>query len=159
MNAKELRIANLVNINNPLFHPTLKDVVLSVTGISQTIGLDGESTYSVSLEHINQDRNRYYETYSQFIEFIEPIPLTEEWLERMGFDKKGDEEWTYHTKKLHNDKYCELSLIEEYEEDIPDKSKILVCIFPYAEYFKFKFVHQIQNVYFDLTGEELTLNK
>lgn len=78
IDAKELRIGNLVRVNNPKHHPKLKGVILEVTSISETVDLDRKLTYSIGLKHINQKPNTYYETYSQFIYFIEPIALTTE---------------------------------------------------------------------------------
>jgi len=56
---------------------------------------------------------------------IEPIPLTEEWLCKLGFDNNH---WA--TKWIL--------------EDMPIPTGI-------------KYVHQLQNLYFALTGKELTL--
>ena len=89
IDAKELRIGNLVRVNNPKYHPKLKGVILEVTSISETIDLDRKLTYSIGLKHINQKPNTYYETYSQFIYFIEPIKLTTKMLvKNFGFKKR-----------------------------------------------------------------------
>lgn len=73
-----------------------------------------------------------------------PIPLTEEWLDRTVFEKA-------HTTGLYGFsangfRYC---------IDLNNKS----INFDYSEYVglfaNIEFVHQIQNLYFALTGEEL----
>jgi len=72
-----------------------------------------------------------------------PIPLTEEWLLKFGFERSG----------LYNVKsqvyiYDEHGLVDtgyEYR-------------FNYTE-MKLKYVHQLQNLYFALTGEELTISE
>ena len=84
MKKNELRIGNLVTVNNLEYHPKLKGVILRVTSISLN-----SDDYSVGLEYINQKPNTYYEEYSQFVRFIEPIQLTEEWLINFGFEKLG----------------------------------------------------------------------
>ena len=69
---------------------------------------------------------------------VEPIPLTEEWLVKFGF-KKGSKGWfkTYSHK-------TEVSVI--------------TCKFNFYMYKHIcNYVHQLQNLYFALTGEELTI--
>lgn len=75
---KDLRIGNYVTVDNPKYHPNLKDIPVMVTSISQTMRI-AKWTYAVSLEHINQENNKHYINYAQFICFIKPIPLTAEW--------------------------------------------------------------------------------
>lgn len=79
---------------------------------------------------------------------LEPIELTEEWLLKLGFEKSNDLDAYCHVvvndnwaKLYYNPKYkiCELS-ISGYGVDI-----------------KIKSVHKLQNLYFFLTGQELTL--
>lgn len=86
---------------------------------------------------------------------FKPIPLTEEWLLRFGF------------KECISERYCDRH--EEYEEctyyyyDMfklyynPELGCFTDDTFEYQ--FKLKHVYQLQNLYFALTGEELTLNK
>jgi len=153
--ATELRIGNLVNVENYKYHPKLKNIPLCVSGINPTLGLDQEPSYSISLEHINQKPNTYYVSYSQLIWFIKPIPLTEEWLLKFGFGPSpfcvhGDFQKGYIlVRKVNNGDFknkdlqwtCELNT----ETDWVDLVKM-----PY--------VHQLQNLFFALTGEELTIN-
>jgi hypothetical protein len=76
---------------------------------------------------------------------FKPIPLTEEWLLKMGFYKKNYTEETisdywYHTKMLpeHIVYYLPYKNLNIYIGSL--------CI---------EFVHQMQNFYFTITGEEL----
>jgi hypothetical protein len=74
------------------------------------------------------------------------IPLTEEWLKRFGFEKDGtnyQKGWFY----LHgNNKTGSVDfLLNE-----PYSNKYNATVLQY--------VHQLQNLYFALTGEELTIN-
>lgn len=71
---------------------------------------------------------------------IDPTPLTEEWLLKFGFEKSYGE----FTKKGFSFRICsnEIFTNEEYN---PTK----IC--------KIDFVHQLQNLFFALTREELTL--
>lgn len=74
-------------------------------------------------------------------ESYNPIPITEEILLKAGFSKKVDSIWSIYTKDW----------IGLYKMDGT----------PYYEvddtYTKIKSVHQLQNLYFALTGEELKI--
>lgn len=91
-------------------------------------------------------------------ELISPIPITPEILEKCGFIKSEIEngnplEGYYYSMELKEDKFCDLSLIEG------DKNGVVeVCLFPYGNNFRYKYLHQLQNLYFALTGEELQVN-
>ena len=71
LQANQLRIGNLVTINNPIYHPDLKDITLVVISITQISNMKGEITNGVGCEHLNKTPNNFYEKYSQFIENIE----------------------------------------------------------------------------------------
>jgi hypothetical protein len=73
--------------------------------------------------------------------FIEPIPLTEEWLIKFGFKKVyyGWEKGSFEVES-RGDIYLYSINCNEYTDGMP-----------------FKYVHQLQNLYFALTGEELTI--
>jgi hypothetical protein len=106
----------------------------------------------------NKQEGFYEATISKIGEFgayinpedYEPIPLTQEWLFKFGFYETSNDTFIgglYTRKKpdrfLINKEtmsYCQL----DYEGSIDDIVKI-------------KYVHQLQNIYFALTGEELTL--
>jgi hypothetical protein len=69
-----------------------------------------------------------------------PIPLTEEWLLKFGFDDLGT--YGYGRGNFH---IC----LHENEFYFPiNNRKVFI-----------KHVHQLQNLYFALTGEELTIDK
>ena len=77
------------------------------------------------------------------IEDLEPIPLTEEWLLKFGFEKQ------------HNEEDFDYWFKNDFSNDI---------IWEHSEGFchnlnyggDIKYVHQLQNLYFALTNEELT---
>lgn len=74
----------------------------------------------------------------------EPIHLTEEWLVRFGFENNGYNYWT------HSEQYFEL------RDKHPNYCYCVNC----GEYDcseDIQYVHQLQNLYFALTGEELIL--
>lgn len=92
------------------------------------------------------------------IDEFEPIPLTEEWLLKFSFLK--DEE--YLSIGRFDYKYCFkyrdwannwAFYIEYTDSGNPNDDGI-----KYPVAFDIKYVHQLQNLYFALTGEELILN-
>lgn len=74
---------------------------------------------------------------------VEPIPLIEEWLVKLGFTQDG---WNSNcwTKISENNEDIDVYF------DWYDKKYIYERVFLTS-------VHQLQNLYFALTGEELTL--
>ena len=68
---------------------------------------------------------------------IEPIPLTEEWLIKFGFKQWGDK-YTFGLKGIN---------IHHRQRGFVLRKSVPVI----------QYVHQLQNLYFALTGEELTL--
>jgi hypothetical protein len=80
---------------------------------------------------------------------VKPIPLTEEWLLKFGFKNRPDgicDHWHLGINPITHDWMIEL--------------KNLGAGFFYINgYFNIKYVHQLQNLYFALTGEELAINE
>ena len=74
---------------------------------------------------------------------IEPIPLTEDWLEKFGFEQ--NEVWGsgWHLPNMEVQIGSEFRCF--YMDSVDDVSV--------------KYVHQLQNLYFALTGEELTIKQ
>jgi hypothetical protein len=130
MEAKELRIGNYVNIG-------LK---------SSDLRTDYDAITASGLMDLQVNKEN-----SSFI--YKPIPLTEEWLLKMGFTQQGI---------LFNKQFL-------------DSGRIMICVKDfsvgiYTHNYAFttgssynlgkrriKHVHSLQNLYFALTGEELTI--
>lgn len=121
MEAKELRIGNLVYYEND-----------KVTEEISTTNLIFIEYWNLNKgKNKTEPENRY-----------KPIPLTEEWLFKFGFElnNKG---WS----KDNIDYFI------EYNDNIFD-------VVAYSFYYiiaQIKYVHQLQNLYFALTGKELIL--
>lgn len=81
------------------------------------------------------------------IDLFKPIPLTEEWLARFGFVKCFYEEGGLRLPwyKLRTDD-CLFEIDYEFSYTRDD-----------GGYIKIQHVHSLQNLYFALTGEELTI--
>jgi hypothetical protein len=129
MDVEELRIGNLVN------HEQTTHVIKSI---------GGDRVSSVWI------RGTYNDIYNSSIKHIKPIEITEEWLVRFGFEKE-----TIRVAKIKTYRLNGLSvwfnsdkIISVYigEQRVDDGCKI-------------KYVHSLQNLYYALTGEELTLTQ
>jgi hypothetical protein len=121
LKSRELRIGNLV-----------KGVGTNINWVIE--GFEGDCIYS-------NDGWKY-------LSYFEPIPLTEEWLLRFGFELINNDywqsrnlelklHWTVNKNKMIPE-FCEKRLITGYD---------------------FQHVHQLQNLIFALTSEELTLKQ
>lgn len=146
--ANELRIGNLVQIKQELRVGLVPDVV-TVDCI--------EDTPRIGIKETPPMWGYFAE------EEIEPIPLTEEWLLKFGFEIKrkqyslnvGNELFNYAIKehfiiwKSGDSGYLKM------RKD-GDGWMIKEC-YERHDYI-YKYVHQLQNLYFALTGEELQLN-
>lgn len=89
-------------------------------------------------------------------EDIRLIPLTEKWLEKLGFKEQSKSEWTKeiiskdHCKQIFMvSDLCTFSADKIY--DLPDDPEMYI-IQQDCEY-----VHQLQNYYYTFTGEELEI--
>ena len=122
MKAQELRVGNLVKLN---------DQAETITDIVSDHGkyfVDTDKHISIFLD--NQS--------------LRPIPLTEEWLVKFGFDKPAH---SWIGSVFH------LSEWDEYPLNwcvAMNKNNAVVVL-------KLRYVHQLQNLYFALTGKELEL--
>ena len=140
MKANELRIGNLVYCNNKVWEEYLKDKPVIVSGVKSTVRLI-ERTPDFSVSFI--DESCYNQEYNQYIEFISPIPLTPDWLSSFGAKKNG----TQLCFKIGKN-YGALIMMNGTCDFYDYKGRTIAII---------KYVHELQNLYFALTGEELKL--
>lgn len=150
MKANELRIGNWINIYD--------DYNSEVTGFTE----DGDVWFVKNPTDIKCAWN---------ISRIKPIPLTEEWLVKFGFENWGlGTQWnnqyeSYVRYVLHNvldgTSNFEVHYIKSTYGDTEHYQYIIACDeddrINWGE--DIKHVHQLQNLYFALTGEELHLTK
>jgi len=131
MKTQELRIGNCIN---------------TIEGVAIIQGIHKEGWIATNIL-----------TAGDLINFAEPIPLTEEWLLKFGFilGSETDEFTTTNNNDIiynnNNDGWSE----DLYYISFGELSSFCMsgngCL-KYVEY-----VHQLQNLYFALTGEELEL--
>lgn len=119
---KELRVGNLIEINGPFDAEDWRWF---------------EAT-TITIKRVKLNRERY-----------RPIPLTAEWLERLGFEGNINDGYALNGVELD---YLTTEDNFQFEYGIPNAKRgvawILVDI---------KYVHQLQNLFYCLTGEELTV--
>jgi hypothetical protein len=114
MKNTELRIGNLVEIYGKV--ETVVDVMC-----------DSVNTLNIEGAHYG---------------LVNPVPLTEDWLLRLGFEKKQPNCTWYRKNRVTINVFNDVAFRLNTN-----------CNYVYKP---FKHVHQLQNLYFSLTGEELT---
>ena len=115
------------------------------------------NTHSVTPFKVSELREKmcYYKynetTYNSRYENIEPIPLTEEWLLKFGFEDITGVDYL-----LHISIDFKLILIPV-DGFYPQINKADDSGWQSISLNKINYVHELQNLYFALTGEELTI--
>jgi hypothetical protein len=132
LSPNELRIGNLVHF-------------IFTNETVEILGINAHESNNKSI--YNTISFRSFNLYCESFETIKPIPLTEEWLLNLGFPLKGFYRlqvtyflelcWNPHDKTLN---------LQTKKNGFTEDSKV-------------KYVHELQNLYFALTGKELTLKK
>jgi len=90
-------------------------------------------------------------------EHLDPIPLTEEWLLKFGFETDSITFGVF-----INALRLRLFQIERSNSYNDNKNKFTVTVYQSGrsiEICRVRYVHQLQNLYFALTGEELTIKE
>lgn len=135
--ANELRIGNVVRLNNKGWEQfsgklcAIRQVSLNANEYYAGLKVLGELSLT----------DRCVGDLSQFLEYIEPVEITPEILEKCGFEKMSDR-WENEID------------IYEYREGI-----YRLCLDEYGILsLDIKHLQQLQNLYFALTGKELSIN-
>lgn len=121
--ASDLRVGNLINVLNPN------------TGIWNI-----EATKGKTIMILQQEEGHYL-----LINNLKPIPLTEEWLLKLGLKKTEYKSQIIYDSGLQNSTYI---IIDENNSSYFMWGAYLTSI---------KYVHELQNLYFALTQRELTV--
>jgi len=105
---------------------------------------DKEGPVQISRTFISEEGNDYFKCYN-------PIPLTEEWLERFGFIKEMSKwvEDDFYFKKTRKG----VDFVSLWSSEVIAQYDVSVVGFDVFV----KYVHQLQNLYYALTGEELEI--
>ena len=127
IHATELRIGNLVECANEIW--------------------EVESVSSSAINAVHRPTENSFGEYSGFsVDQIKPIPLTEEWLLKFGFEQE-------YKSPMHSTYWIENLSYYFWHEN---KSQYANCK---GLQIDCQFLHQLQNLYFALTGKELELKR
>ena len=132
MKANELRIGNYVLC--------IPDETDEKSLIGQVVALDSVDLTEHQIWIIEDSKEEH-----DFYDLITGIPLTEQWLKDFGFVKRNNVAWDY-KEKLSNT-FFPILTINVFSFDMITDDKYGTIL---------KYVHSLQNLYFALTGKELT---
>ena len=119
--------ANELRISNLVLH---EGEILTIKSISKSVvSFDGRNYWTL-------------------LKDCKPIPLTEDWLTKFGFKHTED---YFQKKSIGKNITLEFAILHKRTILFDNKKKLFVEL-KFCEY-----VHQAQNLYFALTGSELTL--
>ena len=136
MKASELRIGNFISSCFP---------------ISVVIGIDDEGVIDTAYYEHGKGVDYTSEWHSNEGS-INPIPLTEEWLVKFGFSSSENVFLNLEFKK-DDTEFCIMPITDGVlSEGMQIPAYELSVLMPHI-----KHVHQLQNLYHALTGEELTI--
>lgn len=139
MDIKELRIGNIIQ------------------SISKAFGENHLGQWSITEEdmvYIIESENKSH---------YQPVPITEEWLLKFGFEYRNENKGIGAILDFKN---CpENTTVEEWKfhksvafvHDKNDEKDIFLTFLSNPTAYKIKYLHQVQNLYFALTQTELTI--
>jgi hypothetical protein len=138
LQASDLRLGNWINV---------KCVAEELKGID---GWDAQPTNIHNIQGLLKGNPDF---------LYEAIPLTEEWLLRAGFEKDGFNAYNK-SIALHRRQYKVLCFSGDYlflrEANTDMRHEDSLCTLWNMDIKKQFYVHELQNLYFDLMGVELT---
>jgi len=129
--AQELRIGNLVMLHNPKYRLVESDKIHQVLEVRENAAM-------VTISGSNNEYGQYYE-------FLKGIPLSEEILLKCGFEPIYKSDFTVKLELITEHIFEAVRSIEN-DWHIRYKFNVLK---------HFNYLHQLQNIYFALTGQEL----
>jgi hypothetical protein len=149
MEANELRIGNLIYLkgSDQRYEPLNENTIAEIWAVDcyYTEALESEGNISASIG--NQIIKDVINNYT-------PIPLTDEWLLKFGFEDWGKDAEGIRKFVLHN------AIDGTSDFEVTFEHRVFASIDgDCCCWSKLLYVHQLQNLYFALTGEELTIVK
>jgi len=140
INAEELRLGNYVDVPRKDQSPFRIDAFES---LSKTF---------IKVAMIHPIHGKFFHPLTWYGDDLKPIPLTEEWLVNFGFEDKK----TFFNLSKREDLGHHFGdfAVSRYDDT---QMKVWRGDSRYLGIFHIQYVHQLQNFYFALTGEELIL--
>ena len=153
MKAKDLRLGNLVTIDNELLWSELKGKVMVVTEIEKIKETIALINFPLSKHYITVEDEGGTE-YFQSNEFIKPIPITMEWIRKLGFIFEDIGNDANLTEQL----YRKASIgggSTEFKIEFDTRNETFTLDFITGSLINYAYVHQLQNLYYLHRGLEL----
>ena len=135
LEVKELRIGNCITgVYYDLDSDEEKEQLCKVVSIDSV----GAHEYPIMVDGLGNEIEEYQR--------LEPVPLTEEWLFKLGFEIVNhiDGYSFYSYKKKGKGGFCNITIYDQYTR-VGNNTSV-----PHVKY-----VHQLQNLHFILTGFEV----
>lgn len=118
---------------------------------------------SIHTESVFKDRVTVYVEINERLKFhclnieeLEPIPLTEEWLMKFGFDLVYEKRYIGIKYKIGD---VETDFVLTHPNVLGVFEKCFIWEYSKNKYKKLQYVHQLQNLFFDITDQELTIKE
>jgi len=143
MEIQELRIGNWIESENDFFQ-------IETLQSQNYWKFNGNIKNDIEIDFIDQNKNTYWCE----LKDINPIPITEEWLLRFGFEKKEKSNLylisihEFNLKKLCvylDINNCTIAMVDYFSN--LEKTEL----FP----LNYKYIHQLQNLFYSITQTEL----
>ena len=127
MEADELMLGNYINVDNKIHLPLYSNLIFKIISINKK-AVSIELAFKADFD------------FGQKLKYIKPIPLTEDWLIKFGFEETSKNTFVneFLIFKISENKFM-------YE--------------PLNEIIELKYIHTLQNYFFALCGKELILKK
>ena len=139
--ANELRIGNWVSVDGK----SIQVESINEDGINQEISSGWYGSWDTEYE------GRFYDWHKDESRTVQPIPITEDILIKCGFEEiDGDKMFPYFQKRI-------TMVLDEYKFDISTRGDNEWRWIEGNVNVPFCYLHQLQNLYFSLTGEELKI--
>jgi hypothetical protein len=134
---RTLRIGNLLEYDGKVVHVTML-----------SLDIDDEYQDTIGFCAIGQTSHEKSDWNRALVDKLDRIPLTHEWLVKLGFEYDAQHESfpIFHTQSEGG--------IEFFDEQVQFVGREMAEPIEHIKY-----VHQLQNLYYALTGEELTIKK
>jgi hypothetical protein len=145
MKPKELRLGNFVDV----ISNRAQEIQLPCNKVMKIGGID---FFSVKLYEYDKPFAVQPNVFEVRSSDLSPIPLTKEWLLKFGFEKRitvgHSVQYFIGKNPITHDWLFDILWLDGYSAP-----------FYRNGFHKIQYVHQLQNLYYDLTGEELTIKQ
>lgn len=141
--------ANQLRIGNWVYRCFYPNDLFQIRSISE------DRVHSINTVEVDTNSNTIYSSDCSLSD-LNPIPLTEEWLLKFGFIKDEDELFNITTFGVEG---FSINTYTNWHNEEPEVPHYWLRHYQSGTTPKLHFVHQLQNLYFALTGLELFLQQ